>query len=331
MMKPSRRLPLALLCALSGGSFLAAASSGSVVYDTTGATYTQNFDSLPTTPTNTSLGNSPAGWIDDTTTPGTGQFSILGWYLYHPTSVTEGGANGHQRMRISTGSSTTGAFYSFGSGSDRALGDVGANTLAANGDNLYYALRLTNGTTDTLTDFTLSFTGEQWRQGASTTSDPISFAYSTDATSSTFFDNTGANATFTAVPSLTFNAPQSTGAGAALDGNAAANSQALSATVSGINWAPGTDLWLRWASLQDPLTDHGMAIECELHRDRDRHRPGAGVGAAAVGWWRAARPAPPAPVAPLARGTLRDRSLALTPSGPADCSGAVSFSTVTAL
>jgi hypothetical protein len=108
--------------------------------------------------------------------------------------VTEGGFNGHQRMRAGSGNSSTGAYYSFGANSttERALGDVGANTLSANGDNMYYALRLTNGTTDTLTDFTISFNGEQWRQGASTTSDPISFAYSTDATASTFFDNTGA-------------------------------------------------------------------------------------------------------------------------------------------
>src|SRR3954447_21355562 len=139
MLKSSRRLPLALACAIAGGAFVTAASSGSVIYDTTGSTYTQSFAPPPTTPTNASLGNSPAGWIDDTTKPGTGQFSIPGWYLYHPTSVTEGGASGHQRMRISTGSSGTGAYYSFGNTSDRALGDVGANTLSANGDNLYYA------------------------------------------------------------------------------------------------------------------------------------------------------------------------------------------------
>jgi len=243
----------------------ASVTQAAVIYNTTGATYVQSFDTLPITPTNASLGNSPASWTDDNAAPGAGNFSIVGWYLYHPTSATEGGFNGHQRMRIGNGSSSTGAFMSFGTNAatDRALGDVGANTLAANSDNMYYALRLTNSTTDTLTDFTVSFNGEQWRQGASTTSDPISFAYSTNATSSTFFDNTGANATYTAVPSLTFNAPQSAAftGGQALDGNAAANRQALSASVSGINWAPGTDLWLRWASIQDPLTDHGMGID----------------------------------------------------------------------
>src|SRR3954454_17210241 len=150
----------------------AGASQGAGIYNTTGSTYNQTFDSLPNTPTNVSLGNSPTGWTDDNAAPAAGNFSIVGWYLYHPTSVTEGGFNGHQRLRAGSGSSSTGAYYSFGANSttDRALGDVGANTLSANGDNMYYALRLTNGTTDTLTDFTLSFNGEQWRQGTSATS-----------------------------------------------------------------------------------------------------------------------------------------------------------------
>jgi len=246
-------------------SVLSANVRSAVIYSVTGSTYSQNFDTLPNTPTNTTLGNSPAGWTDDNAAPGAGNFSIVGWYLYHPTLVTEGGFNGHQRFRNSSGNSGTGSYYSFGalSSTERALGDIGANTLAVNGDNMYYALRLTNSTADTLTDFVLNFNGEQWRQGASTTQDPITFAYSLNATTATFFDNTNVNATYTQVPSATFNAPQSAAfvGGQALDGNAAANRTALSATVSGISWAPGSDLWLRWASLQDPGTDHGMSID----------------------------------------------------------------------
>src|SRR5256885_7043559 len=119
-----------------------------VIYSVTGSTYSQNFDSLPNTPTNSSLGNSPLGWTDDNAAPGAGNFSIVGWYLYHPTSVTEGGFNGHQRFRNGSGTSGTGAYYSFGANAstERALGDVGANTLAANNGFLFYALRLTNNT-----------------------------------------------------------------------------------------------------------------------------------------------------------------------------------------
>src|SRR6476646_6891888 len=67
-----------------------------VSYSVTGGTYTQNFDTLPITPVNTSLGNSPIGWTDDNASPGAGNFSILGWYLFHATSTTEGGFSGHQ-------------------------------------------------------------------------------------------------------------------------------------------------------------------------------------------------------------------------------------------
>src|SRR5437762_10300680 len=123
------------IVALAVLSFIADTARAVVVYNVPGLPYTQNFDSLPNTPTNTSLGNSPTGWTDDNASPGAGNFSILGWYLYYPTSTTEGGFSGHQRFRNGSGSSGTGSFYSFGANSttDRALGDVGANTLAPDG------------------------------------------------------------------------------------------------------------------------------------------------------------------------------------------------------
>ena len=165
---------------------------GSVSYSTSGSTYSQNFDSLPNTPENVSLGNSPIGWIDDTTTPGASQFSILGWYLYHPTLQAEGGANGHQRMRIGAGTASTGAFMSFGaSGStERALGDIGSNTLTPSPPtpplDIYIGLRLRNDTAQTLTDFTLTYDGEQWRDGGNSVSgsppQTMTFMWSTTAT-----------------------------------------------------------------------------------------------------------------------------------------------------
>src|SRR5215831_7205198 len=78
-------------------------ADASVSYTTPASTYLQNFDSLPNTPENTSLGNSPVGWTDDNAAPGAGNFSIVGWYLYHPLPLAEGGFNSHQRMRIGAG------------------------------------------------------------------------------------------------------------------------------------------------------------------------------------------------------------------------------------
>ena len=146
------------MCKTCGGAIAVLAavafsshSRAAVIYSMPNATYSQNFDSLPITPANATLGATPAGWTDDNAAPAAGNFSIVGWYLYHPITQSEGGANGHQRMRIGAGTQNTGAFMSFGaSGStERALGDVGSTTLAANpvspatGTPIYWACGLT--------------------------------------------------------------------------------------------------------------------------------------------------------------------------------------------
>jgi uncharacterized protein len=256
-----------LLLALAVGS-LASVARAAVSYDTAGSTYGQNFDSLPNTPQNASLGNSPVGWTDDSTAPNAGNFSIPGWYLYHPVIQTEGGANGHQRMRIGAGTGNTGAFMSWGpSGStNRGLGMLSSNTLAAGPgatppDNFesYYGLRLTNNTGQTLGDFRLTFAAEQWRDGGTTTTwsvaQSLTFDYKVNAAS---IQDTG----FIEVPALTFTSPRfGATAGTAYDGDAPENRQNFDVTVSGLSWAPGEDLWLRWTDLNDTGNDHGLGID----------------------------------------------------------------------
>jgi hypothetical protein len=251
----------------------AAPARAAILYSTPASNYTQNFDSLPNSPTNTSLGTSPAGWIDDTSTPGANQFSIPGWYLWHPIMQSEGGANNHQRMRLGTGSANTGAFWSFGaSGSaERALGMVSSNTMATpppitdmspdNGES-YYGARFTNNTGITLQNFTVSYAGEQWRDGGAATPNAqrISFNWKVGATS---VQETGFNpVVFVGFP-LDFVSPvfTNTGGGAAVDGNGAGRVPIGSVTVGGINWAPGTDLWIRWTDINDAGNDHGLAID----------------------------------------------------------------------
>jgi hypothetical protein len=284
---------------------LSYAAFGSVSYTTPSSTYSQNFDSLPNTPENTSLGNSPIGWTDDNPSPGAGNFSILGWYLYYPTATTEGGFNGHQRFRNGSGSSGTGSFYSFGtSGSgERALGDVGANTLAPDGQtgndagNIYFALRISNNTGQTLDSFTLSYTGEQWRDGGTSTAETMAFGYSTIANSITndpgFF---GFSSNFTSVASLSWTTPKATATAGALDGNNAANRVILApVTITGLNWQPGTDLWLRWTDPQlSGKVDNGMGID-DLSFSADIAVPEPatatmlGLGILALGFFRKSR------------------------------------------
>jgi hypothetical protein len=49
--------------------------------------------------------------------------------------------------------------------------------------------------------------------------------------------------------------------GAAVDGNNAGKVAGITATVTGINWQPGTDLWLRWDDVNNTGNDHGLAID----------------------------------------------------------------------
>src|ERR1041385_8849887 len=138
-----RLLVAAALAALS------ATPSAQAAVMFTGVSYTQAFNPLPISPETVSL-QSTTPWMDDTAASPTNS-GIVGWYLYHTLDpgATEDGTDGHNRFRISPGTSGTGSFYSFGStgSSDRALGDVGSTTIASNPpgvQDIYTGLRLTN-------------------------------------------------------------------------------------------------------------------------------------------------------------------------------------------
>ena len=239
-------------------------SRAAIMYATPGSTYSQNFDSLPNAPENSSLGSSPVGWTDDNAAPGAGNFSIVGWYLFHPITQSEGGFSGNQRMRIGAGTATTGAFMSWGSSgsSERSLGMLSSNTMSAADAKSYFGAHFTNNTGATLTEFTLAYTGEQWRDGGASPNGSVAqsdtFDYSLDATSIA----DGA-ATFTNVTSLDFTSPIfGATSGTALNGNLAANRNTIGpVTVTGLSWLPGTDLWVRWADTNDSGNDHGLGID----------------------------------------------------------------------
>jgi hypothetical protein len=242
---------------------------GQISYSSPGSTYLQDFNSLPSAPENILL--QPAlQWADDTTSGGS-TISLPGWYLYHPIipaptgtpPAVEGGANGHQRFRVSPGGVNTGSFYSFGTtaSSDRALGDIGSTTIAQNPpgyQDIYIGLRLRNDTGQTLDSFTLSYDGEQWRDGGNATpvAQSMSFMWSTTATAIS-----DTNLLFTTESGLGYSSPVFNTTAAAVDGNNAGRVAVGPVTVTGLTWAPGTDLWLRWDDLQNPGNDHGLAID----------------------------------------------------------------------
>ena len=48
---------------------------------------------------------------------------------------------------------------------------------------------------------------------------------------------------------------------AAVDGNTAGRVAGLGGTVSGMAWASGDTLWIRWVERNDSGNDHGLAID----------------------------------------------------------------------
>ncbi|MEY2881323.1 MAG: hypothetical protein RLZZ15_3703, partial [Verrucomicrobiota bacterium] len=207
-----------------------------------GGSYTQNFDALPQTGTTTFTGTAPF----DLGAQLPAATSLNGWRLASTL--------GTPTLVAGTGSGNTGAAYSFGVAgtgavTDRALGTVASGTTVPR-----FGVMIANNSGTTITQFTLSYTGEQWRNGGNTTAQTLPFSYSTNATDL----NTG---TFVDVTALGFTSPIVGASSATLDGNTPANRTAISSTVTGITWSPGQILILRWTDLNDAGNDHGLAVD----------------------------------------------------------------------
>src|SRR6266404_2261361 len=118
-----------------------------------GVPLTENFNTLASTGTGLT-------WTDNSTIPG--------WYSSRAT------------YNSGTGSSNTGALYSFGVAgtgllTDRALGSVGSSGTGT----VYWGVKLTNNTGATITSLDVSYIGEQWRNGGAT-SPAVSVAQTVD-------------------------------------------------------------------------------------------------------------------------------------------------------
>lgn len=203
----------------------------------TGGTYTQTFDNLfATVPANNTavLGGTvlPNGW-----------------------SFVEAGANANTSLRVDNGSSGTGDTYLYGAtgSNERAFGSYASGSLTSQ-----FGVQFTNNTGGTLTQFTLTYDGEQWKDGGSAQAvlNSLTFAYGLGNVSLTA-------GTYTTATQLDFTAlKNNTTADATLDGNAADNRRAdITFTVTGLNWADGQTLWLRWTDINDAGNDDGLAID----------------------------------------------------------------------
>lgn len=240
-MKLTSTLVAGLLIAASALSL-----SAQVAYTSAGSTYTQNFDNL--------FGAVPA----NNTTVDAATTLPAGW------SVVEAGANANALLRVhgvaATGATptglTTGDSFLYGASlsNERAFGSYASGSL-----NTVFGLHLQNTSGATISDFTLTFDGEQWMNGrnASAINNTLTFSYGVGNASLTA-------GSFTTVAGLNFTAPVggTTTPDESRDGNdSASRTASISASVTGITWANGQSLWLRWTDANDVGNDDGLAVD----------------------------------------------------------------------
>ncbi len=222
---------------------------GLISYATTGSTYSQDFDGLPLSGTYSLSGIGP----HLLSACPIGASSASGWQIGKSSDPLVGGTGPNQTFNVDNGSNTAGSAYSFGStgSSDRSLGAIASGSVISS-----LGVALINNTPDILNTVTISYTGEQWRDGGSGNTNKLAFSYSLNGTNIL----TG---TYAAVTALNNNSLVShVGTGVVLDGNVAPNNQVYSATFTmNGNWLPGQPLILKWADANEGGSDDGLSID----------------------------------------------------------------------
>jgi hypothetical protein len=207
---------------------------------TLGAPIEEHFDTLATSGT-------ANPWTDDTT--------LTGWYAQFVAVTTN-------PTTYRADNSNAGAIYSYGTTTERAFGSVGSN---GTGD-IYWAIKLTNNTGQTITSLSVGYTGEQWRAGGCTptpctpVAQTVDFQYQVVNAGVITDANTPTTGWLDHDP-LDFTSPTpGSSTAATLDGNAAANRTVLSSTVNVIVNA-GQEVWLRWKDINHANNDHSLSID----------------------------------------------------------------------
>jgi len=212
-----------------------------------GGTINENFDTLPTNVTNpTQVGLSKAPF--DLNPAINNLTGLTGWQASNlGTSATTEFRSQNGSLSGSGGRGVIS--YGTNGSTERALG-----ALPTSNQINPFGLVLVNNSQDTYQKISVSFVGEQWRRGEPGVNNIMTFAYGEAA-------NIAGG--LTAVPALSFSNPNTQAAPTevALDGNLPANQVAISGTITGLNWAPGETLVLRWTISEGSGQDNGMGID----------------------------------------------------------------------
>lgn len=216
------RLTFLLLTFLSGLTGYAQVSLSGL-----NSVHTQNFNSLLATGTANEVTSLPTGWL-----------------------FIETGTNANTTYAAGTGSLNTGNTYSFGLDADRALGGLQSGSLVP-----ILGAQFQNNTGSLITSLQITYTGEQWRLGATGRgADRLDFQYSLDAASL----NSGS---WIHTDELDFSSPVTTGTIGAINGNISANRATITYTITGLTLAPGASIWMRWLDFNVTSSDDGLAID----------------------------------------------------------------------
>jgi hypothetical protein len=184
---------------------LAFESKSQISIPNTSFTYTQDFNTLANSGTSSAL---PAGW-----------------------AFAETGTSGNTTFTAGTGSANSGDTYSFGltSNSERALGSIRSGSVVST----YGVGFIYNGTEGRLASMSITYKGETWRTGVTTSrTDKLDFQYSTTATSIT-------SGTWIDFDALDYVGPAS----AAVASGSMLSSASISGTITGLYIPIGGQIW----------------------------------------------------------------------------------------
>jgi len=217
----------------------ASAAFGQVQFN---GNYVQNFDGLGQSGAATLTGRGPHAIADVL-----GSTGVDGWY-----GANFEGSSSNTEFKAHNGSLAGSAgrgvvFFGANRSAERALGALSTSNQISS-----FGLVLTNNTAQTFVSVDVSFIGEQWRAGDAGLVNVLSFAYGF---------GTSLTDAATLVPELDFVTPNLAGGETAVDGNDPANQTPVQAVITGVNWAPGQSLVLRWNATELSGQDNGLAID----------------------------------------------------------------------
>lgn len=210
-------------------------------YTQTGSFIHQNFNGLPSSGSLSLAGKGPHS-LSNSSVITTG---LEGWYI-----LQVAGSQTNTNFSASTGSATGSGVYSYGTGSNRALGSI------ASGTGIYaFGLVLKNETGLILNRIQIRFLATQWRKGGSGNKNNWVFGYQAGNADNLLSD------TLKPKPTLNIYSLHTSSGAATLNGHLVQNQIWIEDSLTDISWLPGQVLRLQWSDTDETGSDDGMAVD----------------------------------------------------------------------